>query len=207
MDCKVCKSPKATNHNYYGASSVCQSCRGFLMRSVQSELYKVFCQVHAKSCEINSKNRKSCKKCRFEKCLQVGMKTSYVKSIEERCRKILLSQNVEKTKMTDYFIESAALKDMSEKNTNYNSKIVFEFYGNNRHELFLKHFCTCHKTYIASDQDLNEWYRVDLYFFEKMVYFQTELDGVQEDSTVLLNHNFARLKTLLYMLIFSVSTF
>ena len=203
MDCKVCKSPKATNHNYYGASSVCQSCRGFFMRSVQSELYKVFCQFHAKNCEINSKNRKSCKKCRFEKCLQVGMKTSYVKSIEERCRKILQSQSVEKVNLTDYFTESAALKEMSNKITNCNFKIVFEFYGN-RHDLFLKHFLTSH-TYIASDQDLNEMDKVDLYFFEKLMTFQAELDGVSEDSNVLFNHNFARLKTFLYMLIFNVS--
>ena len=78
MDCKICKSPKATIHNFYGATSVCHSCRGFFMRSVHSGLYKVFCQGHASKCQINSNNRKSCKKCRYEKCLEVGMKIAYV---------------------------------------------------------------------------------------------------------------------------------
>ena len=204
MECKVCKSPKATTHNYYGATSVCQSCRGFFMRSVQSELYKVFCQVHGKTCEINSKNRKSCKKCRFEKCLQVGMKTSYVKSIEERCRQILLSQKVEKSKMTDFFIESPALIERSDKSTNDYVKIVFDFYEQRQH-LFIKHFCTS-KTNIASDQDINEWSKTDIYFFEKIINFQAKLDGIQEDSKVLCNHNMAKLNTLMYMLIFAVST-
>ena len=77
------------------------------MRSVQSGVYKVFC--HASICEINSVSRKSCKKCRFEKCLEVGMKIGYVKSLEERCKKIIVNQKIEKPKLLEGFEEKYAL--------------------------------------------------------------------------------------------------
>ena len=51
------------------------------MRSVQSESYKKFTE---KPCDcqyvLDEKLRKTCRRCRFEKCLSVGMKISYVKS-------------------------------------------------------------------------------------------------------------------------------
>ena len=37
MICRVCQNPKASSHSYYGATSICPSCRGFFMRSVQSQ--------------------------------------------------------------------------------------------------------------------------------------------------------------------------
>ena len=81
MQCKVCKSENASKHNFYGADGICPSCRGFFQRSVKSELFKVF--KHAAIppetiCVIDSKTRKSCKKCRFEKCLEVGMNIAFV---------------------------------------------------------------------------------------------------------------------------------
>ena len=74
--CRICKTPTANNHNHYGSSSVCHSCRAFFMRSVKSNKYIDF--VHNEECVIDSKTRKSCKRCRFDTCLQVGMRVSFV---------------------------------------------------------------------------------------------------------------------------------
>ena len=46
------------------------------MRSVRSTKFRTF--QHREECVIDSQTRKSCKKCRFDACLQAGMKVSYV---------------------------------------------------------------------------------------------------------------------------------
>ena len=91
--CKVCHAP-AGKHIYYGART-CISCRGFFRRSVQNNHYKRFeCLVLAtstslKNCPVTSQTRKSCKKCRFEKCIAIGMRINWVLSDEERCQRML----------------------------------------------------------------------------------------------------------------------
>ena len=90
-DCRVCNRPKATKFNHFGATSIYFSCRAFFMRAAQSDLYKTF--YHSFDCKIDAENRKSCKKCRFEKCCTVGMKISYVKTLEEKCQKFIQCQN------------------------------------------------------------------------------------------------------------------
>ena len=83
MLCRVCDQVDGSKWNFYGANGICHSCRGFFMRSVQTFSYKTFHQKQCNSkCVIQSKSRKSCKRCRFDKCLSVGMKTSYVKTYE-----------------------------------------------------------------------------------------------------------------------------
>ena len=60
------------------------------MRSVQSQIYETFDQIQCEeNCVVDSKSRKSCKKCRFKKCVFVGMKISYVQTFEERRNWIL----------------------------------------------------------------------------------------------------------------------
>ena len=201
MDCKICKSPKATIHNFYGATSVCHSCRGFFMRSVHSGLYKVFCQGHASKCEINSNNRKSCKKCRFEKCLKVGMKIAYVKSLEERCKRVIASQNIEKPKLSEYFEEKYALNEYSDKKVQLEIKFLFEFYED-KPDLFLRHFVVGMPDYKPTDQDLDDWSKLDYMFIKHSIGIFGEMDNVTEDINVLFNHNYQRVRTFLYMSIF-----
>ena len=77
--CRVCKSAVSSNHKHYGINFICHSCRAFFMRSVKSSSFKVF--KHNASpgqCVIDSKTRQSCKKCRFEYCVNVGMKIKFV---------------------------------------------------------------------------------------------------------------------------------
>jgi len=83
--CYVC-GEKAGKHSYYGGQ-VCASCRAFFRRSVQSKYYEIFqCKID-KHCIITSKTRKTCQFCRFKKCLEAGMKPSWVLSDEERNRR------------------------------------------------------------------------------------------------------------------------
>jgi len=83
--CYVC-GEKAGKHSYYGGQ-VCASCRAFFRRSVQSKYYEIFECKKDKSCLVNAQTRKNCQFCRFKKCLESGMKTSWVLSDEERNRR------------------------------------------------------------------------------------------------------------------------
>ena len=95
--CPVCSAPKTGKHCYYGGK-VCISCRGFFRRSVQSNHYKVFeCQQDGK-CPVDSKGRKGCKYCRFQKCLENSMRISYVMTDQERKDRILKKNKDKKKK-------------------------------------------------------------------------------------------------------------
>ena len=112
--CEVCFA-KAGKHNYYGGN-VCTSCRGFFRRSVQSKQYPLFvCNTNANNsmpitklnldsitkgmnltsrlCKIDSKSRKSCKHCRFLRCISCGMRPGWVLSDEDRMRRLLQRNN------------------------------------------------------------------------------------------------------------------
>ena len=56
-------------------------------RSVQSKYYEIFECKKDGNCEVNAETRKNCQFCRFKKCLESGMKTSWVLSDEERNRR------------------------------------------------------------------------------------------------------------------------
>ena len=81
--CPVCGREGVGKHVYYGAR-VCVSCRGFFRRSVQSRQHPLFRCAYAGDCKVDSTARRSCKFCRFKKCLAAGMKTSWVMSDQER---------------------------------------------------------------------------------------------------------------------------
>ena len=116
MNCRVCARPNASKYNHYGANFICGSCKGFFMRATQSDLYKTF--IHGHNCVIDSKNRSSCKMCRFNKCLEVGMKINYVKTLEEKCKKLVKSsQNIEQFKSSSTaFEEKEALEAIYDAN-------------------------------------------------------------------------------------------
>ena len=171
------------------------------MRSVQTGLYEVFCQSHASVCEINSLNRKSCKKCRFEKCLEVGMKIAYVKATEEKCKKVILYQNVEKPTLSDYFEEKYALKQYCVDKTNFRVRITFDFYKD-KPDLFLHHFCIGVQGNV-SDHELQEWSKIDQFLLKQSYGFGAKFDDVSvEDSLILFGHNFSKIETLFFILHF-----
>ena len=90
-NCIVCKVSHTLNYDHYGCKSVCSSCRNFFRRAVHSDQFSNFeCKIRFENgivtnCVIDSKNRKSCKKCRFKKCLDAGMKPNWVTCVNSGC--------------------------------------------------------------------------------------------------------------------------
>ncbi|XP_056630704.1 LOW QUALITY PROTEIN: nuclear hormone receptor FTZ-F1 [Diorhabda sublineata] len=73
--CPVCGDKVSGYH--YGLLT-CESCKGFFKRTVQNK--KVYTCVAERSCHIDKTQRKRCPFCRFQKCLEVGMKLEAVRA-------------------------------------------------------------------------------------------------------------------------------
>lgn len=73
--CPVCGDRVSGYH--YGLLT-CESCKGFFKRTVQNK--KVYTCVAERSCHIDKSQRKRCPFCRFQKCLDVGMKLEAVRA-------------------------------------------------------------------------------------------------------------------------------
>ena len=77
--CQVCGVSGSGEHNYYGGQC-CNSCRAFFRRAVRSDSHRRFvCKMGSNECNLNSKSWKSCQRCRFNKCLNSGMRPSWVR--------------------------------------------------------------------------------------------------------------------------------
>ncbi|XP_022243718.1 nuclear hormone receptor FTZ-F1-like [Limulus polyphemus] len=72
--CPVCGDKVSGYH--YGILT-CESCKGFFKRTVQNK--KVYTCVADRNCLIDKTQRKRCPYCRFQKCLDVGMKLEAVR--------------------------------------------------------------------------------------------------------------------------------
>lgn len=72
--CPVCGDKVSGYH--YGLLT-CESCKGFFKRTVQNK--KVYTCVADRNCHIDKSQRKRCPYCRFQKCLEVGMKLEAVR--------------------------------------------------------------------------------------------------------------------------------
>ena len=80
--CRICREP-ATKHMHYGAIT-CFSCKAFFRRAIQNDVSHDFICRGDNNCEIGVQSRKHCQKCRFKRCLAVGMKPGWVLSKVER---------------------------------------------------------------------------------------------------------------------------
>ncbi|XP_021952466.1 retinoic acid receptor beta isoform X2 [Folsomia candida] len=79
--CEVCGDIAKSLH--FGGLS-CDSCKAFFRRSVHKDAHLQFSCGYDNSCHISKQTRKSCQKCRFEKCIRIGMEKKWVMSEEER---------------------------------------------------------------------------------------------------------------------------
>ena len=82
-DCHVC-GDKAIAHLHYGGIC-CYSCKAFFRRAVQNGKDKSYKCKAGRSCPVSVETRRGCQKCRFDKCLAVGMTASWVLS-DEQCQ-------------------------------------------------------------------------------------------------------------------------
>ena len=82
-DCHVC-GDKAIAHLHYGGIC-CYSCKAFFRRAVQNGKDKLYKCKASHDCSVSVETRRSCQKCRFEKCLSVGMTANWVLS-DEQCQ-------------------------------------------------------------------------------------------------------------------------
>ena len=82
-DCHVC-GDKAIAHLHYGGIC-CYSCKAFFRRAVQNGKDKGYKCKASHECSVSVETRRSCQKCRFEKCLSVGMTANWVLS-DEQCQ-------------------------------------------------------------------------------------------------------------------------
>jgi len=69
------RAPQVSGYHY--GLLTCESCKGFFKRTVQNK--KVYTCVADRSCVIDKTQRKRCPYCRFQKCLDVGMKLEAVR--------------------------------------------------------------------------------------------------------------------------------
>lgn len=73
--CPVCGDKVSGYH--YGLLT-CESCKGFFKRTVQNN--KRYTCTENQSCKIDKTQRKRCPYCRFQKCLNVGMRLEAVRA-------------------------------------------------------------------------------------------------------------------------------
>ena len=91
--CKVCGS-QATDHLHYGAL-VCYACRAFFRRQViKSHLLPC---AYNDICVVTKETKDRCPYCRFQKCLQAGMKPGWVmdkQDLEQKRKKASIKKNL-----------------------------------------------------------------------------------------------------------------
>lgn len=68
--CKVCGDNSA---GFHLGTMTCEACKKFFLRNVKSE-YKKFKCSRTMNCVITKSTRTTCGLCRFQKCIEVGMK-------------------------------------------------------------------------------------------------------------------------------------
>ena len=196
-DCRICLKPNASNYNHYGANFICSSCRAFFMRSIKCDLYKDF--KHArKGCIIESIGRRSCKKCRFEKCLQVGMKIAYVSKTNGSVTPAV----IHKPRLSVNFTEKSALEQLYDNHFSLSMNITFDVYSQSP-KAFLTQVCQVASFNTEDFLKLTEF--MDTRILREFATKMTINDDISEDMDLLLKTNHARLQSFYGALIYLVS--
>ena len=87
--CPICGEISEQPYLNYGAKA-CYSCRAFFRRAHQKTRHPKFVCKGAnpapdgQGCHITLKTRRSCQKCRYDRCLKAGMKPDYVMTDEQK---------------------------------------------------------------------------------------------------------------------------
>ena len=86
--CEICFYPpnKSDKHYTHYGAICCFSCKAFFRRTVRDNLSPKFVCKKNKTCDFSLVDRASCRKCRYEKCLEVGLNPKKV-LIDDKERK------------------------------------------------------------------------------------------------------------------------
>ena len=202
-DCRICKKPNASKYNHYGANYVCSSCRAFFMRAITCDLYKTFAHnannATGKQCIIESIGRKSCKKCRFDKCLEAGMNIKYVN--KQNCAKPSKSNcDVNAVQPTNYFVEKEALEKVFDMHWASSYQITFDCYGKSP-KIFVDHVCQT-QTCVSTDEFLKFAEYLDSFCIRNLANLLAHHSEIEEDIKFLLKVNSARVSNFYFALMF-----
>jgi len=202
-DCRICKKPNASKYNHYGANYVCSSCRAFFMRAITCDLYKTFAHnannATGKQCIIESIGRKSCKKCRFDKCLEAGMNIKYVNK-QNSAKPSKTNCDVNAVQPTNYFVEKEALEKVFDMHWASSYQITFDCYGKSP-KIFVDHVCQT-QTCVSTDEFLKFAEYLDSFCIRNLANLLAHHSEIEEDIKFLLKVNSARVSNFYFALMF-----
>lgn len=91
--CVVCND-RATGYHFNAMT--CEGCKGFFRRTIKNS--RKFVCSYTGNCIVTRQNRRQCQACRFEKCLNQGMKRECILSENElnKKRKIIQRNKIRK---------------------------------------------------------------------------------------------------------------
>ena len=173
------------------------------MRAVQCDSYHTF--VHSHQCKIDSQSRTSCKKCRLEKCLEAGMKISYVKTLQENSQKVVKSQTIKEIEFQEQFVDMQSLEQLHDAQWFQSCAAIFRCYSQNPQAFLIQ---TCQ---VPPPSGLNtDHFLMFMDYIDSCIYYQNCLfiaqrDETTEDLNVLLRHNMPKQSKLYQALLFMVS--
>lgn len=95
--CAICGDRASGKH--YGVYS-CEGCKGFFKRTVRKDLF--YACREERNCIIDKKQRNRCQYCRYQKCLQMGMKREAVQEERQRTKEKNNENEVESSTTSNY---------------------------------------------------------------------------------------------------------
>ena len=172
------------------------------MRSVKDAKYRNF-QHELGKCVIDSKSRKSCRKCRFDACLKAGMIKSYVKHQNSEKSSISnMNQEIKQVKILTNHLqieEEHFLNNLHDSVKRTETQTTFDTYVKNIYLICPQVF---NSKYVHTNKDIEVMSRLNKYIHKQMVHTlgkKINSDGINE----LFEHNHGRFRAFLYAILFS----
>ncbi|CAO1407858.1 unnamed protein product [Diamesa tonsa] len=106
--CSICGDRASGKH--YGVYS-CEGCKGFFKRTVRKDL-SYACRED-RNCVIDKKQRNRCQYCRYQKCLNCGMKREAVQEERQRGAKLQQKNDEINHSTSTQFIGNGPAKDLT----------------------------------------------------------------------------------------------
>jgi hypothetical protein len=177
--CQVCESDTTTTISQYGAL-VCESCRNFFKNrlvsfgSNRTVAGRLKCVTGKYECDCGAV-LKACVRCRFAKCMRIGMSSLINRSMLEWLKHRWHSSDKEvESKANAKNVDATSSIKRIEKYAFAQVKISEEIYGVHVYEWRFRGFCVaiCHKFSINSHRYFHKYQRNDsseiLKFFSKI---------------------------------------